>query len=36
MGALSALLIEQAGFQGVYVTGGGIARRNGMPDIGLM
>jgi 2-methylisocitrate lyase-like PEP mutase family enzyme len=24
---LSALMIEQAGFDGVYVTGGGIARR---------
>lgn len=34
--ALSGLLIEQAGFQGVYVTGGGIARSNGVPDIGLM
>jgi methylisocitrate lyase len=34
--ALSALLIEQAGFRGVYVTGGGIARSNGVPDIGLM
>ncbi len=34
--ALSALLIEQAGFQGVYVTGGGIARSSGVPDIGLM
>jgi carboxyvinyl-carboxyphosphonate phosphorylmutase len=34
--ALSALLIEQAGFQGVYVTGGGIARSSGVPDIGLI
>jgi methylisocitrate lyase len=34
--ALSGLLIEQAGFRGVYVTGGGIARSNGVPDIGLM
>ena len=34
--ALSALLIEQAGFQGVYVTGGGIARSSGVPDIGLV
>ena len=33
---LSALLIAQAGFQGVYVTGGGIARSSGVPDIGLM
>jgi carboxyvinyl-carboxyphosphonate phosphorylmutase len=34
--ALSALLIEQTGFQGVYVTGGGIARSSGVPDIGLI
>src|SRR5688500_18529373 len=34
--ALSALLIEQAGFQGVYITGGGIARSSGVPDIGLI
>ena len=33
---LSALLIEQAGFQGVYVTGGGVARSSGVPDIGLI
>lgn len=33
---LSALLIEQAGFQGVYITGGGIARSSGVPDIGLI
>ncbi len=33
---LSGLLIEQAGFQGVYVTGGGIARSSGVPDIGLI
>lgn len=33
---LSALMIEQAGFQGVYVTGGGIARSSGVPDIGLI
>lgn len=33
---LSALLIEQAGFHGVYVTGGGIARSSGVPDIGLI
>jgi carboxyvinyl-carboxyphosphonate phosphorylmutase len=33
---LSALLIEQAGFQGVYITGGGIARSSGVPDIGLV
>jgi carboxyvinyl-carboxyphosphonate phosphorylmutase len=34
--ALSALLIEQAGFPGVYITGGGIARSSGVPDIGLI
>lgn len=33
---LSAILIAQAGFQGVYVTGGGIARSTGVPDIGLI
>jgi carboxyvinyl-carboxyphosphonate phosphorylmutase len=33
---LSALMIEQAGFSGVYVTGGGIARSRGVPDIGLI
>lgn len=33
---LSAILIEQAGFQGVYITGGGIARSTGVPDIGLI
>jgi carboxyvinyl-carboxyphosphonate phosphorylmutase len=33
---LSALLVEQAGFQGVYITGGGIARSSGVPDIGLI
>lgn len=33
---LSAILIEQAGFPGVYVTGGGIARSTGVPDIGLI
>ena len=33
---MSALLIEQAGFQGVYITGGGIARSSGVPDIGLV
>ena len=32
----SAIQIEQAGFQGVYVTGGGIARSTGVPDIGLI
>ena len=33
---MSALLIEQAGFEGVYITGGGIARSSGVPDIGLV
>ncbi len=33
---LSALLIEHAGFDGVYITGGGIARSSGVPDIGLI
>jgi 2-methylisocitrate lyase-like PEP mutase family enzyme len=33
---MSALLIEQAGFEGVYMTGGGIARSSGVPDIGLI
>lgn len=34
--ALSAILITQAGFPGVYITGGGIARSSGVPDIGLI
>ncbi len=33
---LSARLVEQAGFPAVYATGGGIARSNGIPDLGLM
>ena len=33
---LSARLVEQAGFAAVYATGGGIARSNGIPDLGLM
>lgn len=33
---LSARLVEQAGFPAVYVTGGGMARSMGMPDLGLM
>lgn len=33
---LSARLIELAGFQGVYATGGGIARSTGVPDVGLI
>ena len=33
---LSAMLVEQAGFDAVYMTGGGFARTNGLPDLGLM
>jgi 2-methylisocitrate lyase-like PEP mutase family enzyme len=33
---LSARLIEQAGFDVVYATGGGISRSCGYPDIGLL
>jgi carboxyvinyl-carboxyphosphonate phosphorylmutase len=33
---LSAKLIEQAGFDVVYATGGGISRSCGYPDIGLL
>ena len=34
--ALSARLVEQAGFPAVYVTGAGVASsRLGVPDIGL-
>jgi 2-methylisocitrate lyase-like PEP mutase family enzyme len=33
---LSARLIEKAGFPLVYVTGGGIARSTGYPDMGLL
>ena len=33
---LSAKLIEQAGFDVVYATGGGISRSCGCPDIGLL
>ena len=31
---LSARLVEQAGFDVVYLTGGGHSRANGLPDIG--
>ncbi len=34
--ALSARLIEQAGFEAVHMTGGGIARTLGVPDVGLV
>ena len=33
---LSARLVEQAGFDVVYLTGGGHSRANGLPDIGLL
>ena len=33
---LSARLVQQAGFPAVYITGGGMARSLGMPDLGLM
>jgi len=33
---LTARLIEVAGFEGVYLTGGGYSRSNGYPDIGLL
>jgi len=35
-GALSARLVEQAGFAAVYASGGAIARSAGVPDIGLI
>ncbi len=34
--ALSARIIERAGFSAVYLTGGGISRSWGFPDLGLM
>ena len=34
--ALSARIIEQAGFSAVYLTGGGLSRTWGFPDLGLM
>lgn len=33
---LSARLVEQAGFEAVYASGGAIARSSGYPDIGLL
>jgi len=33
---LSARLVEQAGFQAIYASGGAIARSEGVPDIGLI
>ena len=34
--ALSARLVEQAGFEAVYLSGGAVARSAGFPDLGLM
>lgn len=34
--ALTALQIERAGFEAVYVTGAGVAAARGLPDIGLL
>jgi 2-methylisocitrate lyase-like PEP mutase family enzyme len=33
---LTARLIQLAGFEGVYLTGGGYSRSNGYPDVGLL
>jgi len=33
---LTARLVQLAGFEGVYLTGGGYSRANGYPDIGLL
>jgi len=33
---LTAQLVEQAGFDAVYLTGGGYSRANGYPDLGLL
>src|SRR5690349_11297916 len=33
---LTARLVEQAGFDTVYLTGGGYSRANGYPDLGLL
>jgi 2-methylisocitrate lyase-like PEP mutase family enzyme len=33
---LTARLVELAGFDAVYLTGGGYSRANGMPDLGLL
>lgn len=33
---LTARLVEQAGFDAVYLTGGGFSRANGFPDMGLL
>jgi 2-methylisocitrate lyase-like PEP mutase family enzyme len=33
---LSAMLVEAAGFEAVYLTGGGYSRASGFPDLGLL
>lgn len=33
---MSALLVQRAGFEAVYLTGGGYARASGFPDMGLL
>ena len=33
---LTARLVELAGFEAVYLTGGGFSRANGYPDLGLL
>lgn len=33
---LSAMLVEQAGYEAVYLTGGGFSRSSGLPDMGLL
>src|ERR1700759_871366 len=33
---LTARLVEQTGFEAVYLTGGGYSRANGYPDLGLL
>jgi 2-methylisocitrate lyase-like PEP mutase family enzyme len=33
---LTARLVERAGFEAVYLTGGGYSRANGYPDLGLL
>jgi carboxyvinyl-carboxyphosphonate phosphorylmutase len=34
--ALTARLVQTAGFEAVYLTGGGYSRANGLPDLGLL
>lgn len=34
--ALTARLVEVAGFEALYLTGGGFSRASGYPDMGLM